>query len=622
MTVPLNAYKYHELPPGAFRYLILNPGVREDPLTCSLHTSFIGETRYESVSYVWGTDQRDHNILCDGKILKITPNLYKVLQRVRLPDVPRNLWADSICINQENLQEKGRQVTIMGQIYRKADRVLICLGSVGEEHGPAALSLLHDVCEMIDIGVAEMNERVEVYKQGEGKDYDWDGWKPWGCFPYSDADAPVLSDQRWASLNILVEQEWFKRGWVVREAGLAQEGLVIWGHTEFSWSDLMRVLIWRHKRALTSILIPTEDCFRPHIEAYEARHQDTICVFYELGSWKACSLLEYIHFARILRLKDPRDRIYAFLDLADEPQSSFSMVPNYNDTSVKVYRDFAAHYICVTEDINILHYVKHDKRPSESDTMAWAPDWDKEGDTSAGYISLSDNYPPLMSRALETFAPKLIDGVTLEVKGVIIDSVKHVSKSLRAATTTLRDLFEIWHMVQASAEMPYSSSRHLEAYFDSLAMTSYYGDSSQWYDCRKAYMALFERLSSRTDQSDMTVWATDEVAELESSTFHRMIASMTSGKRIIITQRGYLGLAPDITQEGDSCGIIFGCSNPCLLSQTSLKDRYIYLGPGFILGKTLVDLGDDNMTYTCCLGVENSKDWLDWGVEEREMFLC
>jgi len=38
------------------------------------------------------------------------------------------LWADAICIDQQNIEERGTQVQLMGMIYWKADRVLVWLG--------------------------------------------------------------------------------------------------------------------------------------------------------------------------------------------------------------------------------------------------------------------------------------------------------------------------------------------------------------------------------------------------------------------------------------------------------------------------------------------------------------
>lgn len=40
----------------------------------------------------------------------------------------RVLWADAICIDQQNIEKRGKQVQLMGMIYWKADRVLVWPG--------------------------------------------------------------------------------------------------------------------------------------------------------------------------------------------------------------------------------------------------------------------------------------------------------------------------------------------------------------------------------------------------------------------------------------------------------------------------------------------------------------
>ena len=620
---PMEAYEYDELPQDAFRYLTLLAGVGDDPLKCSLHTSLIEKAQYESVSYVWGTHQRDHDIECDGRVLKITPNLYKVLQRVRLPHDPRHLWADSICINQADLHEKSRQVTIMGQIYRNAERVLICIGGSEGEHGPRVLSLLHDVCEMIEIGVTHIHEEIARWKE----DGRWDpDWTLWDLFPHPSAGAPVISDPRWASLNVLLEQDWFKRGWVVREAGLAREGVVLWGKNEISWDALMRTLVWRHRRALTKISLPAEDLFRSHLEAYEAQHQDVICVFYQQSAWQACSLLDYIHFARILRLTDPRDRIYAFLDLTNDSSNRLCVVPKYTDPPSKVYRDFAEQYISTTGDVNLLLYVKHDKDLPMSNVMTWAPDWNTKGDDNmASFVSSAGNYPALTSRYQGVSAPEVVDGHMLRVKGVVTDSVQYVSDVLKQTATTPSVLFELWKRYRTTVtDPPYDASYSFEAFFDGLAMSGFYGDVSEWFRDRRAYIAMFQNVKSQLYASNQPIWDSRETANLSSNLVHNRIAAMTSGKRFIITKRGYIGFAPDITSKGDLCAIVFGCCSPCILRKSGLEARFVFVGSSFVLGKTYTnfsDSGDDRVTFNCCMGVEDSKDWLGWDIEEQDIYL-
>jgi hypothetical protein len=63
--------------------------------------------------------------------MEIRKNLYQALRSLR--DVPshsndareRVLWADAICINQNDLEERNQQVSIMAFIYSRAQTVLV-----------------------------------------------------------------------------------------------------------------------------------------------------------------------------------------------------------------------------------------------------------------------------------------------------------------------------------------------------------------------------------------------------------------------------------------------------------------------------------------------------------------
>jgi hypothetical protein len=46
------------------------------------------------------------------------------------------LWIDAICINQEDITERGHQVQLMGRVCSKATRVLVWLGEASEEKHP------------------------------------------------------------------------------------------------------------------------------------------------------------------------------------------------------------------------------------------------------------------------------------------------------------------------------------------------------------------------------------------------------------------------------------------------------------------------------------------------------
>jgi len=61
--------------------------------------------------------------------LHVTLNLLIALKHLRRDHVPRILWVDAICINQEDLRERSSEVGRMGWIYSKADSVIAWLGS-------------------------------------------------------------------------------------------------------------------------------------------------------------------------------------------------------------------------------------------------------------------------------------------------------------------------------------------------------------------------------------------------------------------------------------------------------------------------------------------------------------
>lgn len=96
--------------PDSIRILKLEPGVCDEPLQGSLVTGDGFEGSYHAISYVWGNPNRNHTISTPEGCVPITSNLSIVLQRVRSPKEVRCIWADAVCINQDDVFERGHQV--------------------------------------------------------------------------------------------------------------------------------------------------------------------------------------------------------------------------------------------------------------------------------------------------------------------------------------------------------------------------------------------------------------------------------------------------------------------------------------------------------------------------------
>ena len=123
------------------RVLILRPGNPEDPIECTLLVwsmmdivSGNNTVSYEALSHCCGPAglMREIKVYTSeskfSTYLKIGPELYAALQRLRDVHSQRHLWVDAICINLENMNEQNSQVALMPSILYHASNVCIWLG--------------------------------------------------------------------------------------------------------------------------------------------------------------------------------------------------------------------------------------------------------------------------------------------------------------------------------------------------------------------------------------------------------------------------------------------------------------------------------------------------------------
>jgi hypothetical protein len=176
---PAQAPKYHydALPDGQFiRMLTLYPGAPDDPLEGALELFDIASRdNYESLSYVWGKKEGCREIiLFAGQRLALTASLHDALRRLRQPDRPRRLWADQICINQEDKVERSQQVQFMNHIYKNASHVLVWLGPDDQAMAAPAFKQVRELDETFQDEEKREKFRIDHTDHLEGRSKD-----PW-----------------------------------------------------------------------------------------------------------------------------------------------------------------------------------------------------------------------------------------------------------------------------------------------------------------------------------------------------------------------------------------------------------------------------------------------------------
>ncbi|KAL1619551.1 hypothetical protein SLS56_010045 [Neofusicoccum ribis] len=102
---------------------------RRGPSFSLVHYSLDDAPPYEAVSYAWGHTARFEKLpMSDGNNLRITKSVFEAIPYLVDRSETGLLWLDQICIDQDDLEERGHQVALMRDVYRGASRTLIWLG--------------------------------------------------------------------------------------------------------------------------------------------------------------------------------------------------------------------------------------------------------------------------------------------------------------------------------------------------------------------------------------------------------------------------------------------------------------------------------------------------------------
>jgi hypothetical protein len=80
------------------------------------------EALYNCLSYVWGSDKHQQEILINKRKLYVRNNLWKFLQVARTEYAAslRTFWIDALSIHQDSISERNHQVARMLDIFQRS----------------------------------------------------------------------------------------------------------------------------------------------------------------------------------------------------------------------------------------------------------------------------------------------------------------------------------------------------------------------------------------------------------------------------------------------------------------------------------------------------------------------
>ncbi|KAG7057205.1 heterokaryon incompatibility protein [Colletotrichum scovillei] len=213
-------------PKTHIRLLTILPGRQIEELRCTCSTiSLDDRPKYNALSYVWGNREAKAQVTVNGVQVTINKSLAGALRRIRHEREPTVIWADALCINQDDEDEKKYQIDLMHRIYGECENCLVWMGDIvvkGDSSVAAELAAR-----------AALNAVRIIAGQPHDQDLGWPGQYPVA----TSVDGKGLTAG--AALQSMMDCEWWQRIWTVQEVCLPPKATVLWGPLEISFQTIM-----------------------------------------------------------------------------------------------------------------------------------------------------------------------------------------------------------------------------------------------------------------------------------------------------------------------------------------------------------------------------------------------
>ncbi|KAL2135714.1 hypothetical protein VTI74DRAFT_7231 [Chaetomium olivicolor] len=372
---PLSSHKRE------IRLLHLEPGTGTEHVQCRLRVvSLHSKPSYEALSYCWG--QRTSKVFVDGHRVTIPANLHDALRRFRHASQERILWADAICIDQSQVEERNAQVALMADIYKKCDKCLIWMGEVTEFSAK-------DYAENFPELLAALAKKHHLDQPGA---------------PFIHRGLGMTQ----VPLMFLNAAAWWSRIWVVQEVILAPRSLLFYGSLEMDFSDLVRAAefidehdigsAWGATRQGTDDLCHCMDWIKvTFIWEDMLILRDHVFRLLDLsrspdpakgGNSSSPDIVDVLLNVRLRQCTDPRDKIFGVLSLVKNWSRWKPIEADYSKNTLRVFRDFAAQMLQSEYGANALLLARGLESRSKEllGLPSWMPDWSENGSPYDKYL--------------------------------------------------------------------------------------------------------------------------------------------------------------------------------------------------------------------------------------------
>ena len=574
---------------------------------------------YMALSYVWSLDDtapeppRNEQILIDGKQLPMLDSLKPFVEVLQTRETLLDnswWWIDSICIHQEDPQEKGIQVALMQAIYSRAGTTIVWLGegSTDSDVAMTFISAVWQVRQKYDSKHAETVLQMERYSSN------------------------------WESVENLFVRRWWTRVWTVQEFVLSRY-LSFWcGSKTVRRVEVATALqLFHNCRPQQALGLPAFQ---------NTWHRNRIHEWYEMYSapesapYFRMSLAALASYCSTNKATDGKDLLYGLSALTSDIQ--FIKI-DYSLTVEKAYIEFTKSHIEQYESVDIICIAQVHRGSTTSLLPTWVPDWRTRVPRNFGVTpvmvtqsssrGIGNFRPPHSVRRNNSAATYMasgntkplyqFEGLNLVVRGSVMDTIdglggckKHElvqpSESLMTSTEdtnmsaewALDCVGKIVRCLVLGRRDRYLQNPVIPEDFIGdfqkfcfRAIQSKHSETPEgfgdWFDRNRffkicghslesiiQYTALDEKriLDNDNRKSILDI----QVLNTFSARFYDAVVRLS--RRLMVGKKGFLGMAPEDSRAGDIVCILFGCSVPVVLRQTADRTKFVFIGECFVDG--------------------------------------
>lgn len=459
--------------------LSILPATTHDSIVkCTLEkTSLIGPTKYVALSYCWGDHNITNQIFVNDIGVTATVNLAEALQQLRLLGVTR-VWADALCINQSDRQEKSLQIRYMKHVYSKADETYSWLGRDGADSSKAAMLFLQKLLLTEDNGLPTDFSNVHTpgvnckELQPTAMPIISNAIRPMSIdegLARADACKRCLHETHCRGLVDFFQRPYWKRRWIIQEIAVSPRVQII--------CDGMRMTLDEMQAAIRSC---RKSCYwNPETETAYSFIDRILQFRCDCRAEMKPSLCRSIAMTREYLSTDPRDSIFALLGIChDGPE--LVPTPNYQQPLGVIVVDISRALLYQKKYLEVV--LINQLLETESNPVS-LPSWIQNRATAA----ITENSYALVNKRLVSWGELCMletigeNNYLFQVQGVMVGTIV-------AATSIIGSCRE-----SNSDGIPSSSFRGVLPTDQSTQPTAYYASNAE------IMAALFSCLTERED---------------------------------------------------------------------------------------------------------------------------